>query len=261
MEQEDTLNNSNAYGMISDANQKQAAAQAQQYYVEEHEMNLAEAQLECEKTLNKIHHKLKQDYLEPTDDGRMEWKPVEDNERVLTDIGVNKLMQVMETYVNKETLLSNFDDKQIAIRMLDFCKALNAHLFLKYEVYFRFPTLEECKKLLDEKIDNEIQYKITSLKMFGQEVDENKIKQEIMDSFGSSIYDELQAIYKAKKMENLREYELLFTETKAIVDATHNRAWKGEERGSLRRHFNIAEVIGKPAPSEKSGGMFKWLTK
>ena len=260
MEQEDTLNNSNAYSMVSEANQKQAQAQAQQYYVEEQEKNLAESQLDCEKTLTNIYHKLKQDYLEPTPDGRMEWKPIAPEDRVLTDLGVNKIMQVMETYVNKETLLSNFDDIQIRRRMLDFCKALNAHLYFKYEVYFRLPTLEECKKILDERIDREVQYKITAKKMFGEELDIETARREVMEQFGSSLHDELQSIFKAKKMENLREYELLFTEMKAIVDATHNRAWKGEERGSLRRHFNIAEVIGKPAQQENKG-MFKWLSK
>ena len=47
---------------------------------------------------------------------------------------------------------------------------------------------------------------------------------------------------------------MIFTQLEALVEATHNRAWKGEERGSLRRHFNISEVIGgrPPMPEKKS---------
>jgi len=52
---------------------------------------------------------------------------------------------------------------------------------------------------------------------------------------------------------------MIFTQLNALVEATHNRAWKGEERGSLRRHFNISEVIGGKSPMpEKQGGFFGW---
>ena len=55
---------------------------------------------------------------------------------------------------------------------------------------------------------------------------------------------------------------MIFTQLKALVEATHNRAWKGEERGSLRRHFNISEVIGGRSPMEqKRGGIFGWGSK
>ena len=52
---------------------------------------------------------------------------------------------------------------------------------------------------------------------------------------------------------------MIFTQLNALVEATHNRAWKGEERGSLRRHFNISEVIGGKSPiPESKGGFFGW---
>jgi len=46
---------------------------------------------------------------------------------------------------------------------------------------------------------------------------------------------------------------------KHIVESTHNRAWKGEERGSLRRHLNISEVIGggqQQQQKQKRWGLF-----
>jgi len=68
---------------------------------------------------------------------------------------------------------------------------------------------------------------------------------------------EIQKIKEERTKLNLREFEMIFTQLKALVEAIHNRAWKGEERGSLRRHFNISEVIGgKPQMPQKKGGWF-----
>ena len=48
-----------------------------------------------------------------------------------------------------------------------------------------------------------------------------------------------------------------------MVFATLNRAWKGEERGSLRRHTNISEVIGQSPRQQmqETGGIFRWFKK
>ena len=76
-----------------------------------------------------------------------------------------------------------------------------------------------------------------------------------MQQYGSSIVDELTRIKREREAENLREYELLFVQLKAIVEATHHRAWRGEERGSLRRRQSTSEIISPPTPKnqEKSG--------
>ena len=239
--------------------QAQAAASAQ-YYIQEQEKNLAEEQLDCNKTLNEIYHLLRQDVLEPSQDGTMGWK---DNpnagDRALTNLGVDRIMQVMRSYVNKETLLSNFDEDQINGRMLEFSYALNANIFMKYELYFRKPTFEECTNLLKSRLDEREKLKRYSRELLGLEVDKAAIKKEVLREIEDRIEYEINKIRQERIRQNLREYELLFVQLKAIVEATHNRAWKGEERGSLRRHTNISEVIGNRMPQQKEeGGMFKW---
>ena len=241
--------------------QAQASASAQ-YYVQEQEKNLAEAQLDVEKTLTRIYHLLKQDILKPSKDGRIEWQPIKDEkQRALTNQGVERLMQVMESYVNKETLLSNFDEKMINTRMLEFALSLNANIFMKYEVYFREPTITECKEILDERLEVQKEIKMYAREVVGAEVDEEAIKKEVLQGIEKRIEYELEKIKVERRRRNLREYELLFVQLKAIVEATHNRAWKGEERGSLRRHTNISEIIGgsHQAPKTNEGGMFKWM--
>jgi len=230
-----------------------------QYQMDETEKNLAETQLDCEDTLSRIYHLLKQDILSPNEEGVLEWQEIKDEKkRVLTEEGVEKIMQIMQSYINKETLLSNFDDKMIARRMLEFSLSLSAVLFMKYEIYFRTPTLDECKDILQKRINEKIKRKRINLELMSREVNEATIKEEILKEVEPRIEYEIQKIKQEQIKLNLREFEMIFTQLRALVEATHNRAWKGEERGSLRRHFNISEIIGgKPQiPDKKKWGLF-----
>jgi len=231
-----------------------------QYQMEESEMNLAEAQLDVEQTLTRINHLLKQDVLRPNDKGVMNWEAIEDTKkRVLTDEGVDRIMQVMQSYINKETLLSNFDDVTIARRMLEFSLAFNGLIFLKYEVFFRSPSLVECREILQDRIDDKISMKKMYAEILKKGFDEVETEKQILKEVECRMEYELQKIKQERTKLNLREFEMIFVQLKALIESTHNRAWKGEERGSLRRHFNISEVIGgNPKAAEKKGGIFGW---
>ena len=231
-----------------------------QYQMEEGEKNLAEAQLDCNETLTKINHLLKQDVLKVNDGGVLDWEAIADEKkRVLTNEGVDKIMQVMQSYINKETLLSNFDEKTIARRMLQFSLSFSALVFLKYEIFFRSPTLMECKDILKERIKEKISNKEMTADILNKEFDVAAVKKSILDEMEERMEYELNKIKLEKTKLNLREFEMIFTQLNALVEATHNRAWKGEERGSLRRHFNISEVIGGKSPiPESKGGFFGW---
>jgi hypothetical protein len=249
-------------GVHTQANQQtlvQSQTRQLQYQMEEAEKNLAEAQLDCEETLTRINHLLKQDRL-IIQDGVFDWQPIQDKKkRVLTDEGVERIMQVMQSYINKETLLSNFDEDTIARRMLEFSLAFSGLIFQKYEIFFRTPTLEECEELLQFRIDEKVKIKQMSCKFASSVFDEKKIRRDILDEMESRLEVEIKKIKQEQTKLNLREFEMMFTQMKALVEATHNRAWKGEERGSLRRHFNISEVIGGRATMpEKKGGLFGW---
>jgi len=231
-----------------------------QYQMEEVEQNLAEAQLDVTETLTKINHLLKQDNLKINSETKvLEWFPIDDlKKRVLTEEGVDKIMQIIQSYINKETLLSNFDEKMIARRMLDFSLSFSALMFMKYEIYFRTPSLDECKVILEERISDKVKRKRIALELQEREVDEHKLRKEIVDELMERFENEIKKIKEEQTKLNLREFEMIFTQLRALVESIHNRAWKGEERGSLRRHFNISEVIGGKTqmPQKKSGGWF-----
>jgi hypothetical protein len=225
---------------------------ALQMQMEESEQTLAEAQLDCDRTLSKIYHLLKQDILKPNEEGILEWSEIPDKKkRVLTDEGVDKIMQILEGYICKEVLLSNFDDVTIKRRMLEFSLSFSGLMFMKYEIYYRIPTLDECQEILKKRIDERVNRKLSGFKMLSKKYDKEKITEEIYNEYESKIEYELSKIRQEQIKLNLREFEMIFTQLKSLVEATHNRAWKGEERGSLRRHFNISEVIGGNPNSQK----------
>ena len=247
--------------MAGAVGQQAQASAAAQYYLEEQQKNLAETQLEVESITERVYHLLKQDFLKPLDDGRIDWQPITDQKkRTLTDWGVDRIMQVVHFYLNKNTLLSCFDEPQINRIMLRFCNELNDLVLLKYEVLFRRPTFEECKEILLERIDEQRKLKMFSAEIIGVRLDPAAVKEQLLKEAEKKIEYELKKIREEQIKEKLKEYGLLMAQLEAMVYATYNRAYRGEERGSIRRHTNISEVIGnRPMGQKESGGMFKWL--
>jgi len=242
--------------------QQAQASAAAQYYVQEQEKNLAETQLEVESIALRINHLLKQDVMKPTEDGRTEWIALPDQkQRALTDWGVDRIMQIVHFYINKNTLLSNFDETQINRIMLRFCVELNDLVLLKYQILFREPTFEECKTILKTRLEDHKQIKMYSREVLGLEVNEEEIRLEVLKEIENKVEKEIQKIKEEQRKEKLREYGLLMAQLEAMVYATYNRAFRGEERGSIRRHTNISEIIGSRSPmaQKDGGGMFKWL--
>lgn len=233
----------------------------QQYYFQEENRSIAEMQLEVETILTKCYHLLRQDRLQIDNKTRMEtWVGLKDEtKRVLTDEGVDKIMQTMSFYVNKENLLSNFEDKIIQRIMLTFRLALNGNLFMKYKQIFREPTLEECKEILEKRLAEKRDIKVFAAQILNLKYDEEEIERIILKETEKKVEEEIQKIRSEKRRENLMEWELLLEQLSQIVLATLNRAWKGEERGSIRRHTQISEVLGKTQAMKKDeGGMFSW---
>lgn len=233
------------HNMINQGNAIQNENNRHNFEMEEAEKNIIEAQLDCENTLTKIDHLLRQDVLRVNDREVLEWKELDDpKKKVLTNEGVDKIMQIMQSYINKETLLSNFDEDTIKRRMLDFTLSFSGLMFMKYEIYYRIPSLEECKDILVEKIKQKVERKKIVLGITNKKINDKDIEDEILAEVEPHIDYELNKIKQEQLKLNLREFEMIFTQLKALVEATHNRAWKGEERGSLRRRTQISEVVG-----------------
>ena len=243
------------------AQQNQMNAQ-QQYVMQEQERSMFEAQTECETTLNKLYHQLSQDIFKINNQGEVEWSPIgDDKKRRLTDDGVNRIIELMSFYVNKENLLSNFNEDQINGIMLRFRLAFSANILMRYKIYFRQPSFEECKDIFKQRIKEKKQMKMFAAEMAGLNLNEEDVEKGLLKEYEDRMEYELVKIKEEKKKEMLSEFELLFEQLSQLVYATLNRAWKGEERGSMRRHTNITEMIGTRPQQNQQGGFLGWGRK
>ena len=105
--------------------------------------------------------------------------------------------------------------------------------------------------------------KLFSLEVLGQKGDDKKIEKELLEETEATLEKEMEKVRKETKKEKIRDYGLIIVQLEIIVFATLNRAWKGEERGSLRRHMNVSELIGASSsrPQQPKGGFFSWGRK
>jgi len=117
-------------------------------------LGMIKEQLDLTVELTLIEHLLRGEekyYNEAT--GEIDWKKPEDKDiRILSDLGIKFVINTLNFYLNKNTLLSNYDEKTINAKMEDFSNSLNDALFMSYEKYFLQPTREELYSKIKQKI-------------------------------------------------------------------------------------------------------------
>lgn len=127
--------------------------QANQQYAQSNTMvtgnnnqdNLIKWQLELDSILERIEHILRGD--KPTmKNGSMIFVPPEnDNDKIFNDYGVSEVMRILTMYLNRNTILSNYDEKTIGWKVLDFGYEISDLIFLKYED-MGFDSIEKRKR-------------------------------------------------------------------------------------------------------------------
>lgn len=261
---ETDIDNLSLVSAAANTNAMTAQNQQQQYIFEEKERGLVEIQLEVDTIKEEIYHLLKQDQYR-IKGGIGDWVEMEDKKtRTLSDWGVERIMQIIHFYINKNTLLSNFDEDQIKRLMLRFMKEVNDLVLLKYQVLFRQPTFEECKEIINERINNRVKMKMFSAEILGRNINEQSVKHNLMEEMERNLEMEMQKIRDEQRKEKIRDYGILIAQLEIIVYASLNRAYRGEERGSFRRHTSISEIMGHQPrmPNQnnmgKTGGFFSW---
>ncbi len=245
-------------GQTADASVKQAQ---HQLLIQEQEKGLAEAQLDLNEIKLEIYQWISGKRIDVDSQGITSWiKPADNYLRILSDYGIQKVMELVHSHINKNTLLSNYSAEQINIIMLRVTTAFNDFLLMSYENFFYNPTFEECKAILEKEIEEKGKLRAFTYGLLGKEVDEDKINKEIILEMEGQIEKKIFDIREKEKRRRLKEYELVEINMEDQILSTYNRAWKGEERGSLRRHTTFSDVrtSGMPQP-QKKGGMFGWV--
>ncbi len=235
------------------------STEASQYYMQEQEKGLVDIQLEVDSIKSDIYHLLKQDKLGTDDDGKIDWNPLENqSERTLSDWGVERIMQIIHFYINKNALLSNFSEEQIRTLMLGFMLAINNLILLKYQELFYNLSFKQCKEIIEGDIEKKkemIKFRVD----MNKNLDSAKLIRELEMEYEDNLERYIDKIKSDSRKEKIRDYELIIKQLEFQVLATLNRAWKGEERGSIRRHTNISELYGgRPQGTKKEGGMLSW---
>lgn len=106
---------------------------SQSYFQSQNNPNLIQWQLELDSILERVEHLLRGDKPK-FKNGNMTWQPAKDKkEKVLNDFGVSEIMKILSMYLNRNTILSNYDEPTINYKVYDFGMEIADLFYLKYE--------------------------------------------------------------------------------------------------------------------------------
>jgi len=106
----------------------------QNLFSNEETSNLVKWQLDQSEDLDKIYHLLRGDIIGYNDKGEMSYLPQKNpTHQPFNDYGVQIIMQIMTTYLNRNTILSNYDLQTIQWKVNDFGIRVTDFIFNKYE--------------------------------------------------------------------------------------------------------------------------------
>lgn len=194
-------------------------------------LNIVEFQLDLNKELDRIYHLLRGDIIEIDSDGNEKWKePDDDRLKILSDYGVKQIMNIVYFYINKNTLLSNYDETTIYWKVRDFGIELSDLIFNRYEAFFSYPSVEELFNSSWDLIKK-------NPKEFAHLIDDNG------NIDVDTLYKKCLLWSKEELQSKLRHYPIIILSLVDSVHTTFLRALNGEERESLRKQMSIIQSL------------------
>lgn len=98
------------------------------------DQNLIQWQLDLKEELERIDHLLRGHILKRDKDGNEVYMEPEDNTlKPFNDFGVQLLLNIISFYLNRNTILSNYDEEMINWKMKDLGDEITDIIFMKYE--------------------------------------------------------------------------------------------------------------------------------
>lgn len=224
--------------------------------IEENNRGMIKEQLNLDEEIERIDYLLRGYVRKRDDSGTMKWfKPKTNDDVLLNEAGINLVLNAIEWYLNKNTLLSNYEDEIILKKMEDFATALVDVLFMKYDKYFLYPTAEECNQRLIERLKKKQQDIIYTKQLRKEKIDEDEIWKKLVDEINPTL--ERLKIREQIIKDKLKNYDILTREIQDAVHSAYNRAWMGQERRTIRQHIHVSENLN---PNDRrqpnSGGGF-----
>lgn len=244
------------------ATQSQTQVMQQQVNEAIEDKSMLKEQLDLGEDLTRIDYLLRGYQLIVQEDGSTKWEePVNKDLVVLSDYGVQMIRDSIAWYINKNTLLSNYDEETILEKMEDFASDLNDDIYMSYEKAFQYPTLDECKAELKERIKKKVDIRMFAKELLGQVADKKDIENAILKEMEDTIERELEVIKAQKMKSKLKRFPMIMRKVQDAVHSTYLRAYKGAERTSLRKHMNVSETRGATVIQPEKRSMMPWRTR
>lgn len=173
----------------------------------------------------------------------MEWEEApEGTFKVLSEEGINEIVNFLSWYLNKNTLLSNYEDETIREKMEDLAKDLSDLLFMNYNIFFHIPTIKECYEIFQGQLKQKSEDEFYRLKILNPDVDDgeqDKIYQRILRE--EDIERGVAQVREKGRKDRLKHYAIIVRVIQDSIHSTYQRAWGGKERSSFRKQVHVSE--------------------
>lgn len=228
--------------------------------LEEQDKGMIREQLDLGEELEKIENLLRGRVLVDDGNGGRKWSDPDDPELViLNEYGIQLILNTITWYINKNTLLSNYEDKLILEKMEDFALALADRVFMNYEKVFKYPSEKECQEVLKDRLEKKANHRVFELELHGKKGNYKEIFNNFLEELDVDV--EITKIREQIIKNKLKGFELLIRVVQDAVHSTYLRAKHGQERRSLRQHMHVSESSGSNLPQQQKGGLFSWIKR
>lgn len=199
--------------------------------------NLIKWQLELDNILERAEHILRGDRLEFDMYGSLKWnRNINPDDNILNQYGVSEIMRILSMYLNRNTILSDYEPEEIDIKVLDFGRELNDLFFMKYEEMGLDVSFERAFQIL---------YRTEDKIMFGEEgikvIIPQKNRMALFQTLSTQQVDEITMSRSKLALEKRKNYPMLIRELVDIVHSAYKRALRGGEKRSLREARTITQ--------------------
>lgn len=240
------MNEEAIIGMQAQAQVQQGQAQATRgaMMMEQTQASMLTAQLDLSEERERIENLLrKKVQVRNKETNTLEWADAPKGTfHVLTEEGINEIVNFLSWYLNKNTLLSNYEDEVIREKMEDLAKSLIDLLFMNYERFFHIPTTKECYEKFKAQLKYKAEEQVYSLRIRGEEVSEERAEEIYINLVANEDIERGVAQVKEKgRKDRLKHYDIIIRVVQDSIHSTYLRAWGGKERSSFRKQVHVSE--------------------
>jgi len=246
------------------ASQEGLARQQQESFMQEENKSIVKEQLDLTEEITRIDYLIKGYSLEPGQGGKLKWvAPTNEDMVIFSEYGIHLIRNTICWYLNKNLLLSNFDEATIRKKMWDFTNDLSDTIFMEYDKVFAYPDVKQCVAVMKERIDRKTEIACYAREVVGIEYDREEIRKAKFMELENKIESEIEKIRQQIVKGKLKRFVMTIRVIQDAIHSTYMRAWKGQERDTIRKYTHVTESRNQSMqmPQQNSGGFWPWAKK